>query len=204
MEKRKIGAIILILMLGPIICNFVDSYAMERKTENGTEYVEIIPKWIKDAEIERQIEEGLKRRGMIQPLDDRNYIYENETVAVKYITLSGYVGNQPPGGTRFATGGAFYWVPDGGPTATGTVTFSVPYKMLEVTIQLGAIGKAQGVGLEVLVPDTKYYYKAYNSEEHEVRQVNTYRINKTTGERILWATQYPKTLSSRLVTAKRV
>ena len=86
-------------------------------------------------------------------------------------TVSGYVDSGGPGGTRFATGGGFYYSESGNPTSV-SVSFIAPYGLISVSVNLG---KASSSGQFVFVPDTTNYYKLFVSKEVEIKPYVIYQ-----------------------------
>ncbi|BDR74102.1 hypothetical protein K144316041_p10300 (plasmid) [Clostridium tetani] len=163
----------------------------------------IIPKEIRDADIEKQINEALNKN-KINTLSDRDYYYTTEVVETKYKTVGGFAGGQLLGGYRFQTGGGFYWDESGGPTIGGNVSFSAPYKLVGFLVNLGIASTNSSYGKYVSVPNTYQYFKLYVEKTMEVRKVNVYRQKYTGGTKELWDTMYPSTPYSQNQYAKSV
>lgn len=165
---------------------------------------EIIPQEIRDADIENQINEALNNLNKMNTLSDRDYYYTTEVVETKYKTVGGFAGGQLPGGNRFQTGGGFYWDESGGPSISGSVSFSQPYKQVDFSVDLGIAFDNPTHGKFVSVPNTYQYFKLYIEKTMEIKKVNVYRQKYTGGTKELWDTMYPVTLYSQNQYAKSV
>ncbi|MBR2674080.1 MAG: hypothetical protein IKE52_01290 [Mogibacterium sp.] len=86
---------------------------------------------------------------------------------VFYRTVGGYAGNNAPGGTRFPTGGGFYWSDKGGPTASVSVSLGAGFGSVSVGTELG---KKSSSGEFVTVPNKKDYFKLYIEKTLECRK----------------------------------
>ncbi|MDY3052542.1 MAG: hypothetical protein SOR89_05155 [Ndongobacter sp.] len=103
----------------------------------------------------------------------------------KTISSSGYAGNQPSRGTRFNTGGGFYFSSGGGPSVSVGVSFPSPYGSFTVSCNLGNVGAS---GRFVTVPSSEYYYKLYVTQYKSVKPSAVYK--KVNGVWQLWLTDY--------------
>lgn len=122
-------------------------------------------------------------------------IYTSETVAIKYKPLSGYAGSQLPGGNKFSTGGGFWWTDSTtSPTVSGSVSFSVPYKPVDISVSLGLSSTTDSRGLFVSVPNTYDFFKLYVIKTNEIKQVNIYRQQYASSPKELYQIMYPSTL----------
>lgn len=89
----------------------------------------------------------------------------------KMITLSGYSGNQLPGGRRFTTGGGFYFSDSGGPSVSGSISYAAPFSPISVSVSLG---NSSNKGEFVTVPNRKDFFKLYVSKDVKVKPYKTY------------------------------
>lgn len=88
--------------------------------------------------------------------------------------FGGFAGNQPPGGNRFATGGSFYWLDSGGPSATvsvGLTGWDGLWKLISVSVSLGTSSSS---GKIVDVPNTVDYFKLYIEKTYDCKPYITY------------------------------
>lgn len=129
--------------------------------------------------------------------------YHSETVETKYVSGSGYAGNQPANGVRFTTGGSFFWAETGGPTLDASVTFSDPLQIVSVTIDLG-VKSNSSTGYIVNVPSTDAFYKLHVYKVMRVDKYVTYQTSLITGETRVYMTLYPKTMDSYTLSAVQV
>ncbi len=134
---------------------------------------------------------------------DRDYTYRTEKVATKYVTRSGYPGNQPANGIKFNTGGSFFWAETGGPTLNASVTFSDPFQMVSVTVDLG-LKSESFTGCSINVPSTDAYYKLYVTKKMRVDKYVTYQTSLITGETRVYMTTYPTEMDSYILDVVRV
>ncbi len=166
----------------------------------------IVPKKVREADFQRQIDEiidELKKEDMAHAQSVGDHIYTTEVVQVKYKKLEGYAGGQPSTGTRFRYGGGFFWKDSGGPTVSGQVTFSVPYKLVNVSVTLGTTSDSETQYI-VLVPNTYEHFKLYVEKTMEVRQVNVYKQITPNSPKQLVEIRYPSTLYRLDLYAKAV
>lgn len=123
-----------------------------------------------DAEMDRQMQYKLEQAigaKALEQLNNPNMTrahplesqFKLEKGPIKYITLSGYAGNQLPGGYRFHNGGGFYFSDSGGPTVSASLSFSAKWGgSIGVSVRLGNSG---GSGRYYNAPDTTSYWKLY-------------------------------------------
>lgn len=114
-------------------------------------------------------------------------------------TVSGYAGNQPKGGSRFPSGGGFYYGDSGGP--------SVAVSVYGVSVSI-PLGQVKSSGIYVAVPDKTHYYKLYVSKRVKIRTYTTYRKTYDyKSKKYVWK-KYTrganKTVISQSFSAKRV
>lgn len=108
-------------------------------------------------EVDKIIENDIKNNNTIK---GPRYKYKTVYLSPIYTNVSGYAGNQLPGGYQFPTGGGFYYSPEGGPTVSGSITVSLPapYNICSFSINLGTNGS---FGTLIYAPSTTGYYKLY-------------------------------------------
>lgn len=205
--KRDLCSLLLVCLFIVLpITTFAEPYNIPEKIVPKYETQgEVIPKEVRDADIEKQINEiinELKKEDSIKP-NAGDHIYTTKVVAKKYKTVGGYAGNQPAGGSRFGTGGGFFYVDSGGPSASGSVQFSVPYKLLSFSVALG-VSSSNTSGIFIKAPNTYQYFKLYVSKTMEIRQVNLYKQINKNSPKVLVSISYPVTLYSRNSYARAV
>lgn len=87
---------------------------------------------------------------------------EREVVTVlktEYDTVTVTPSGQLEGGYRFSTGGGLFVNKSGGPTVT--VSLSVSWEVLGVSVNIGTAGKSSSIGGSYIeAPNTKDYFKA--------------------------------------------
>lgn len=138
------------------------------------------------------------------PFSGRNDIYDAKCVQTQYITIDGNAGGQPKGGTRFPSGGGFFWSDKGGPRVSASVSFSEHSPKVKVSANLGVVGSVGKVSPLIKVPNTKDFFQLYVSKTIKVQQINIYRINRKTGKTTLWLTMYSSTPDSCVLSAHKV
>ena len=126
--------------------------------------------------------------------------YENEYGPTVRKTFSGYAGNQPKGGNRFATGGGFYFQDNGGPSISISISYPLPYGNMTVGVSLG---KSASSGKFVTVPDTIHYYKLYVEKTYDCRPYITYYTDSF-GKKSVFFRGMTKVLYSQNQYAKKV
>lgn len=134
---------------------------------------------------------------------DRDYTYRTEKVETKYVTRSGFPGNQPTNGILFKTGGSFFWAETGGPTLDASVTFSDPFQMVSVTVDLG-LKSESFTGCSIDVPSKDAYYKLYVTKKMRVDKYVTYQTSLITGETRVYMTTYPTDMDSYILDVVKV
>lgn len=90
--------------------------------------------------------------------------YKNQYGKKVKKTFGGFAGNQPPGGSKFPTGGGFYFSDSGGPSATLRIAFNAPFGTMSVSVPLG---KSSTGGKFVSVPDKTHYFKLYVAKTYD-------------------------------------
>lgn len=175
--KKKMGLLLIccLMVLTPIT-----SYAKSHDIEKNVvaRKIEVIPKEVVEADFNRQINELLEQKreadkNKITPMA-ADHIYTAEVVEIKTKWVSGIPGGQPRNGTRFKQPGGFYYSPSGGPTATSNIEFSVPFKVVSFSVNLGT-AEAATTGYTIRVPNTEDFFLLTVDNEVEIRQVNIYK-----------------------------
>jgi len=95
-------------------------------------------------------------------------VYDN---TYTYKTVGGYAGNQPSKGTKFPTGGGFYWSDKGGPSVS--ISVGIAGQLFSVGASLG--NSSNGSGKFVTVPSKNYYYKLYVEKKLKIRRYRFYK-----------------------------
>lgn len=180
--------------------NFSSVFAKETKPNETTIYQEYIDESVMDEDIQKQIEDSIseykKSHSVARIPDYVSYEYVEESPINK--TASGYAGNQPAGGTRFATGGSFYWSPNGGPTVN--VSLGASYAGVSIAISLGTVSTT---GYVCNVPNTKDYFKLKVTRTDRVVPTKVYGKTASGTKEFLYRL-YPHTLYSRVLSAVKV
>lgn len=205
------------LFIGSIICltalffkgNYSHAASVEPSTvlsgSSVTEFVSneedtvlefLVPENEMNQDLQRQVQEFINSKTGVT----RSPTYVNLTqkvVDTKYPVASGYAGNQPARGTKFPSGGGFYWSAGGGPN----VSVSAGYAGISISTNLGKSGTS---GNFVTAPNKTQYFKLYVSEKYKVQKVAVYGAPYTNpnGPKQLLYYTYPKTLYSRSLSAK--
>lgn len=138
------------------------------------------------------------------PFSGHNDIYDAKCVQIQYITIGGNAGEQPKGGTRFPSGGGFFWSDEGGPKVRASVSFSEHSPKVKVSANLGVVGNVGKVSSLTKVPNTKDFFQLYVSKTIKVQQINIYRTNRKIGKTTLWLTMYSSTPDSCDLSAHKV
>lgn len=131
----------------------------------------------------------------IQPhADDRYYYYYTEEDR-QTVDVSGYADHQYEDGIYLDGDGhdGLLWIDStNSSTVSEEVTFSVPYKIVTVTIKVGiAQGTSSGaVGIIKMATDGPGHYKIEVTREVEVRRVLIYRTDTRNGKTELWNEMY--------------
>ncbi len=206
MKKNVISIVLALSMCLGITGPTSAAYITSEHDSSATYYVD---EETRKQDIQRQIDEVLdelnKQEIALYGRDPDAFDYYTEivTVETKKVSKGGFAGNQNPGGVCFGSeGGAFFWsATPAGATGSASVSFSVPFKIVTVSFDFGGtvssgssnIGYIANVGKEY----QNDYVKLYITQTKEVQQVNYYKTNKKTGERVaLLVTAYPSTLFS--------
>ncbi len=149
-----------------------------------------------EQELQKQVEDFISSKTGLT----RSPTWVNLTqkvIETKYPVASGYAGNQPTKGTKFPSGGGFYWSSGGGPN----VSVSAGFAGISVSTNLGKSGTS---GNFVNAPNKTRYFKLHVSEKYKVQKVAVYGApytNPNGPKQFLYYT-YPKTLYSRTLSAK--
>lgn len=91
-----------------------------------------------------------------------------------YKWAGGYAGKQDKKGSIFPTGGGFFWVDQGGPTANVTVSLGAGYGYGTASITLGICSSKGASGKFVTVPSRKHAYKLYIKRKLKLRKYKIY------------------------------
>lgn len=186
-------------MIATPITSNAKSFDIERNTVLSK--VEIVPKEVVEAEFERQINEILDQKREAQKITPMagDHIYTSEVVQIKKQWLYGDVpGGQPRDGTRFAKPGGFSYSPKDGPTSSGTVQFSVPFKLVTFYIDVGTATEAT-VGYSIAAPNTTDFFLLVVDSEVESRQVNIYKQITPNSPKVLDSIDYVSTVVRRIL-----
>lgn len=116
-------------------------------------------------------------------------------------TFSGFAGNQPPNGTKFPTGGGFWWSDSGGPTTTLTLTYKGV--IVPVTVTLGISSNQASNGRMAHVPNTIDYFKLFVEKTYYCKPQVTYYKNSS-GEVSVYSKYVTKIWVSDVAYAKKV
>lgn len=160
-----------------------------------------------EQEFQAKIDEAIREKSAkeMTPYGNYDYTYTTEVADTRTTVVSGYPGNQPPGGTRFRKPGFFYWKDSGGPEVNASVTFSVPLKVVEFSVALGIeVGDSSEVGRGLFIEDTTHFWKLYIYKNMEVRHTKIWQTNRHTGEVKLYMETYVPVLASYELDAKQV
>lgn len=204
MKKRLLILLLALIVVSSGFVNpiFAEDVQYKIIKENET----IIPEEVRLKERTKQVkefEEKLKEE--IEPHSQYSYEYKTEYSPIKYVTVSGELGGQPPGGSQFESGGGFYYSRDGGPTVTANVSIGLPeIPSITFGVSLGYV--TEGVsGYFINVPDRINHYKAYAEKTYEVQVVASYRRLRHSNDPWKLYTQTPLiTLYSQAFSAKKV
>lgn len=157
-----------------------DLYSTEENFDSSVPYIyssvktqEEVDKELKD-QIDSQVSKLIDSQSSKYQTRDSSSSNNWKTVygPKKTVTLSGYAGNQVPKGYKFPTGGGFYFSDSGGPSASASVAYSVPFTKVSVSVTLG---KSSASGKFVNVPNKKNYFKLYVSKKVQVQPYIVYR-----------------------------
>ena len=101
--------------------------------------------------------------------------YKTEVVSTKRVVVSGYAGNQPAGGVciNSSSGGAIYYTPNDGPTASVSVAFGDPYGVVSVNFELGK-RVSEVSQYSANIPGFKYY-RLYADNTYTVSHYIVYK-----------------------------
>lgn len=168
-----------LFMAAVILClTSVGAKASSESISSGTVVYQLSEQEV-EAEHQRQLEEQISALGIeegeyfivkdgIEPLNDISE-YKTEYSDTKYQTISGYAGNQPPGGVSIPQGGSIYYSPDGGGEKSFTVSFGGGYGSVAISLPLGVrtsgvagySANVSGPGYWKLWVDNQYSVRAY-------------------------------------------
>lgn len=98
--------------------------------------------------------------------------------------VSGYPGNQREGGYCFETGGGFYYSEDGGPTASISLSVSLPFgkSPFSFSVGIGLGNKSDTFGTYVKAPDKTNYWKLYVTKYLDVTPIAIYEVDSPQAE----------------------
>jgi len=163
--------------------------------EDGTIEM-IVPEYEVEQDLQKQVEDYISSKtGLTRSPNWVNLT--QKVIETKYPVASGYAGNQPTKGTKFPSGGGFYWSSGGGPN----VSVSAGFAGVSISTNLGKSGTS---GNFVNAPNKTQYFKLHVSEKYKVQKVAVYGApytNPNGPKQFLYYT-YPKTLYSRTLSAK--
>ncbi|WP_278951591.1 hypothetical protein [Lactobacillus apis] len=120
-----------------------------------------------------------------------------KVVDTKYPSAKGYAGNQPSKGTRFKSGGGFYWSTSGGPV----VSVSSGFSGFSFSVNLGTKGSS---GYYVAAPNKKDYFKLYVKKTYKAEKLAFYGhpYNHQSGPKQFLYYGHRKSLYSQSASAK--
>lgn len=97
--------------------------------------------------------------------------------------VEGYAGNQPSGGTRFPTGGGFFYSENGGPEQTVSISVSLPFGLspYSLSVGVGLGNKTDTFGEIIFAPSTDKYYKLYVEKQVEITPIGVYLVESKNG-----------------------
>ena len=124
--------------------------------------------------------------------------YDFVDIESKNVSGTGYAGNQPVKGTRFPTGGGFYWSNSGGPTVSPSVSFGG--SIISISMSLG---ESRDSGTFANAPDTTNYFKLKAEKVYKVDKTAVYGYPATGGNRVFLYYIYPKTLQTETAWAEK-
>lgn len=201
--KLKQKIIICLLIILSLIPNTAFGFSLNEGEQLNAQ---VIPKEIREFKINNQVEKEIELQKKYDELIEPNSraIYTTEVMATKYITLSGYAGNQSVGGTKFPTGGGFFWADSGGPVISGSLSFTFPTKYVDVSVGLGISTDNPMFGKWVSVPNSYDYFKLYVEKTMEVKHINIYRQERAGSPKVLYMTTYPSTQYRESCYARKV
>lgn len=156
-----------------------------------------------NTEVEKIFSDNVKKYvDNLNMLRDRSY-YSSEIVGTETVTVGGYAGNQPSGGSKFSTGGGFYWADKGGPTISASVNFGVGFQdIYSFSVSLGIATDNGTFGYFVEVPNTRDHFKLYITKTYRVQKINIYKHSN--GKKELFNVIHQKEMTAYDFTAKVV
>ena len=166
---------------------------------DSSRYSYVVPEQEQERSLQESIQAIMAKKSMTREVPEYSS-YDFVPIATKYATASGYAGNQPSYGTRFPTGGGFYWSNGGGPTVSVSVSFSVPSTPISVGISLG---NSSSSAKFVTVPNTVNYFKLKSERTYKVVQNAVYGYPLNGGNRVFLYYIYPSSLYSESAWAER-
>lgn len=189
-----------------------DGIEIEEGTEieDGTEVLidsYEVPENLQEEELQQNIEEIMETK-MPTSSDEQISVfavpqyskYEYVKGATTVVYASGYAGNQPTGGTRFKTGGGFYWSSSGGPSTS--VSFSIGAYGGSVGISFGTVSSSNGTFVNV--PNKTNYFKLKVKEGKKITKTAVYGYPLNGGSKKFLYYIYPSSLYNRDVYAVKI
>ncbi len=116
--------------------------------------------------------------------------YEFKAIETKYISATGYPGNQPPGGVYFKNGGKVFWNSSGGPEISVSIGFSNENKNRSYDIDIGKNSTVQ-TNYVIHIPAGKFYRVRLTRRD---KVVKTAVYGSTTGPKKILYYIYPQTI----------
>ena len=175
-----------------LLSNISLAYGMTEQSTNRPIYEYTVTEAERNIEFERQKQRIMDEIASIEPTGEYDYIYEHDYGSKKEVTISGFLANQPSGGTQFPTGGGFYVSTSGGASYSISVAFPKPYDMVSVSADIGYVTDS---GVYIAAPNKTGYFKAYGEKDFEIQPLIVWRIHRFTGERSIY---YRTTLQTHL------
>lgn len=210
MKKRIILFLLLIVILIPNLVFAEDFNKIESKTiiyqnnKTDEEHIKQLEKHIKSLNLNKDEYKITMGNTKIVPFNDISD-YKHEYGRTAYPSTSGYAGNQPSRGTKFPTGGGFYYSDRGGPSSSISVSFPKPYDNISFSVDLG---NSSTSGVFVNAPNKTDYFKLHVTKEYEVKPYIIYRrvyIDDFVGYQWKeWSSGYSKVHISTIASAKRI
>lgn len=107
------------------------------------------------------------------------YEYKTEYGTAKWKKVSAIAAGQPKSGTRFRTGGGFYYTDGASVSVSATYAFGAPYNNMSVSVGFGSVG---GTAYASSAPDKTHYWKLKVIKNVKARPYIVYRkLRYTTG-----------------------
>ena len=166
---------------------FAAEYVAPYEIQAYAGYSIITSKEERDLKFEKEMKQIISELESDAGEKGSKYHYKAEYLPYQYKTVSGYAGNQIPGGYRFSTGGGFWYTETGGPSIPVSISLSLPspYNVLSLNVKLG---KNSNSGQFVTAPNTTDYFKLYVDKTVEIRPYAVYRTESGTESWQLYTT----------------